>query len=94
MLQDTQLMALILVLLLIDCVIATLWVTFDPLQRQLRNLTMEYAAADRGVVYLPQVRKDTGRETSERRTRSERRNEDRKGGVGETSVRNLIMRTK
>ena len=55
MLQDTQLIALILVLLLIDCVIATLWVTFDPLQRQLRNLTMEYAPGDRGVVYLPQV---------------------------------------
>ena len=69
MLQDTQLMALILVLLLIDCVIATLWVTFDPLQRQLRNLTMEYAAADRGVVYLPQVRRRHGagdvRETDE-----------------------------
>ncbi|XP_043240251.1 gamma-aminobutyric acid type B receptor subunit 2-like [Amphibalanus amphitrite] len=55
MLQDTQLIALILVLLLIDCVIATLWVTLDPLQRQLRNLTMEYAPGDRGVVYLPQV---------------------------------------
>ncbi|XP_037087460.1 gamma-aminobutyric acid type B receptor subunit 2-like [Pollicipes pollicipes] len=55
MLQDTQLMSLILVLLLFDCVIVTVWVTFDPMQRQLRNLTMEYSAWDRGVAYLPQV---------------------------------------
>ncbi|XP_025159952.1 uncharacterized protein LOC105188609 isoform X2 [Harpegnathos saltator] len=55
LLQDTQLISLICVLLLIDCLIVTLWVTLDPMQRHLRNLTLEISPQDRGVVYQPQV---------------------------------------
>ncbi|XP_023290451.1 gamma-aminobutyric acid type B receptor subunit 1 [Orussus abietinus] len=55
LLQDTQLMSLICVLLLIDGLVVTLWVTVDPMQRHLRNLTLEISAQDRGVVYQPQV---------------------------------------
>ncbi|XP_032666047.1 uncharacterized protein LOC116841788 isoform X2 [Odontomachus brunneus] len=55
LLQDTQLISLICVLLLIDCLVVTLWVTLDPMQRHLRNLTLEISPQDRGVVYQPQV---------------------------------------
>ncbi|XP_014468350.1 PREDICTED: uncharacterized protein LOC106741151 [Dinoponera quadriceps] len=55
LLQDTQLISLICVLLLIDCLMVTLWVTLDPMQRHLRNLTLEISPQDRGVVYQPQV---------------------------------------
>ncbi|CAL7934649.1 unnamed protein product [Xylocopa violacea] len=55
LLQDTQLISLICVLLLIDGLVVTLWVTFDPMQRHLRNLTLEINPQDRGVVYQPQV---------------------------------------
>ncbi|XP_063223115.1 uncharacterized protein LOC134531347 [Bacillus rossius redtenbacheri] len=55
LLQDTQLISLICVLLLIDGLIVTLWVIIDPIQRHLRNLTMEMSEADRSVVYQPQV---------------------------------------
>ncbi|XP_024947329.1 gamma-aminobutyric acid type B receptor subunit 1 isoform X2 [Cephus cinctus] len=55
LLQDTQLISLICVLLLIDGLVVTLWVTMDPMQRHLRNLTLEINAQDRGVVYQPQV---------------------------------------
>ncbi|KDR18733.1 Gamma-aminobutyric acid type B receptor subunit 2 [Zootermopsis nevadensis] len=55
LLQDTQLISLICVLLLIDGLIMTLWVIIDPLQRHLRNLTLEISASDRSVVYQPQV---------------------------------------
>ncbi|XP_017760130.1 PREDICTED: uncharacterized protein LOC108550782 [Eufriesea mexicana] len=55
LLQDTQLISLICVLLLIDGLVVTLWVTFDPMQRHLRNLTLEISPQDRGVVYQPQV---------------------------------------
>jgi hypothetical protein len=46
---------LICVLLLIDGLIVTLWVIIDPIQRHLRNLTLEISASDRSVVYQPQV---------------------------------------
>ncbi|KAG7213363.1 hypothetical protein KM043_002659 [Ampulex compressa] len=55
LLQDTQLISLICVLLLIDGLVVTLWVTLDPMQRHLRNLTLEISPQDRGVVYQPQV---------------------------------------
>ncbi|XP_061930542.1 uncharacterized protein LOC108000878 isoform X3 [Apis cerana] len=55
LLQDTQLISLICVLLLIDGLVVTLWVTFDPMQRHLRNLTLEMNPQDRGVVYQSQV---------------------------------------
>ncbi|XP_075225700.1 gamma-aminobutyric acid type B receptor subunit 3 [Lycorma delicatula] len=55
LLQDTQLISLICVLLLIDGLIVTLWVVFDPMQRHLRNLTLEISTTDRSVVYQPQV---------------------------------------
>lgn len=58
LLQDTQLIILICVLLLIDCLVVTLWVTLDPMQRHLRNLTLEISPQDRGVVYQPQVKRD------------------------------------
>lgn len=57
LLQDTQLISLICVLLLIDGLVVTLWVTFDPMQRHLRNLTLEMNPQDRGVVYQSQVSK-------------------------------------
>ncbi|KAK0083712.1 hypothetical protein PV325_008334 [Microctonus aethiopoides] len=55
LLQDTQLISLICVLLLIDGLVVTLWVTLDPMERYLRNLTLEINPQDRGVVYQPQV---------------------------------------
>ncbi|CAN7936947.1 unnamed protein product, partial [Ixodes hexagonus] len=54
LLQDQQLIALVCLLVLIDCAIVTLWVTFDPMERTLRNLTMQISKAERDVVYLPQ----------------------------------------
>ncbi|XP_033225853.1 gamma-aminobutyric acid type B receptor subunit 2 [Belonocnema kinseyi] len=55
LLQDTQLISLICILLLIDGLVVTLWVSLDPMQRHLRNLTLEINPQDRGVVYQPQV---------------------------------------
>ncbi|XP_046827402.1 gamma-aminobutyric acid type B receptor subunit 2 isoform X1 [Vespa crabro] len=55
LLQDTQLISLICILLLIDGLVVTLWVTLDPMQRHLRNLTLEINPQDRGVVYQLQV---------------------------------------
>ncbi|KAF4520555.1 hypothetical protein B566_EDAN008754 [Ephemera danica] len=55
LLQDTQLISLICALLLIDCLIVTLWVSVDPMQRHLRNLSLEISTSDRSVVYQPQV---------------------------------------
>ncbi|KAL3234091.1 hypothetical protein MRX96_022836 [Rhipicephalus microplus] len=54
LLQDQQLIALVCVLVLIDCAIVTLWVTFDPMERIMRNLTMQISRLERDVVYLPQ----------------------------------------
>ncbi|RZF44490.1 hypothetical protein LSTR_LSTR002263 [Laodelphax striatellus] len=53
--KDTQLISLICVLLLIDGLVVTLWVVFDPMERHLRNLSLEISATDRSVVYQPQV---------------------------------------
>lgn len=55
LLQDTQLILMICVLLLMDGLIVTLWVIVDPMQRDLRNLTLEISSVDRSVVYQPQV---------------------------------------
>ncbi|XP_071455061.1 uncharacterized protein GABA-B-R3 [Hetaerina americana] len=55
MLQDTQLMSLICVLLLMDGLMVTLWVSVDPMQRHLKNLSLEISTSDRSVVYQPQV---------------------------------------
>ncbi|KAG0430048.1 hypothetical protein HPB47_023045 [Ixodes persulcatus] len=54
LLQDQQLIALVCLLVVIDCAIVTLWVIFDPMERTLRNLTMQISKAERDVVYLPQ----------------------------------------
>ncbi|XP_070391113.1 gamma-aminobutyric acid type B receptor subunit 2 isoform X1 [Dermacentor albipictus] len=54
LLQDQQLIALVCVLVLIDCAIVTLWVTCDPMERTMRNLTMQISKLERDVVYLPQ----------------------------------------
>ncbi|XP_059477386.1 gamma-aminobutyric acid type B receptor subunit 2 isoform X2 [Neocloeon triangulifer] len=55
LLQDTQLISLICALLLVDILIVTLWVSVDPMQRHLKNLSLEISAIDRSVVYQPQV---------------------------------------
>lgn len=57
LLQDKQLISLIGALLLVDGLVVTLWVTVDPMERHLRNLTLEISAEDRSVVYQPQVGK-------------------------------------
>ncbi|XP_020287722.1 gamma-aminobutyric acid type B receptor subunit 1 isoform X2 [Pseudomyrmex gracilis] len=55
LLQDTPLIFLICMLLVIDVIVVTLWVILDPMQRHLQNLTLEISPQDRGVVYQPQV---------------------------------------
>lgn len=55
LLQDTQLISLICILLFIDGIVVTLWITLDPMERYLRNLTLEINPNERGVVYQPQV---------------------------------------
>lgn len=55
MLRDTQLIALVCALLLLDGLVVTLWVISDPMERHLSNLTLEISSIDRGVVYQPQV---------------------------------------
>lgn len=55
MLQDTQLISLVCALLLLDGLVLTLWVVFDPMERHLSNLTLEISLTDRSVVYQPQV---------------------------------------
>jgi hypothetical protein len=50
-------MTLIMALLLIDCIIVSSWAIFDPMHRDLQNLTLEIDPSDRSVVYQPQVRK-------------------------------------
>lgn len=56
MLRDTQLISLVCALLLLDGLMVTLWVVADPMERHLSNLTLEISAADRSVVYQPQVK--------------------------------------
>ncbi|XP_059055510.1 gamma-aminobutyric acid type B receptor subunit 2 [Achroia grisella] len=55
LLQDTQLISLVCALLVIDGLIVTLWVMLDPMERHLKNLTIEISATDRSVVYQPQI---------------------------------------
>lgn len=59
LLRDTQLMTLIMVLVLIDCIIVSSWAIFDPMHVNLRNLTLEIDPSDRTVVYQPQVKTHT-----------------------------------
>lgn len=54
-LQDTQLILLVCALLLIDGLVLTVWVVMDPMDRVLRNLTLQVSATDPSVIYLPQV---------------------------------------
>jgi len=49
-------MSLIMALLLIDCIIVSSWAAFDPMKRDLRNLTLQIDPDDRSVVYQPQVK--------------------------------------
>ena len=55
LLADTQLIGLILVLLLVDTVVVSVWIGLDPMERNLRNLTMVVDPEDRTVVYQTQV---------------------------------------
>nr|XP_045622082.1 gamma-aminobutyric acid type B receptor subunit 2-like [Procambarus clarkii] len=55
LLKDKQLITVIMVLLAVDVVIVSAWVTVDPMTRHLHNLTLEISAGHRGVVYQPQV---------------------------------------
>ncbi|KAK8727205.1 hypothetical protein OTU49_009749, partial [Cherax quadricarinatus] len=55
LLKDKQLITVIMVLLAVDVVIVSAWVSVDPLTRHLHNLTLEMSTEDRGVVYQPQV---------------------------------------
>ncbi|XP_055540393.1 gamma-aminobutyric acid type B receptor subunit 2 isoform X2 [Wyeomyia smithii] len=54
-LRDTQLISLIGALLLLDACVVSFWMTADPMERYLHNLTLEISATDRSLVYLPQV---------------------------------------
>ncbi|XP_068632581.1 gamma-aminobutyric acid type B receptor subunit 2 [Battus philenor] len=55
LLQDTPLISLVCALLLIDGLIVTLWAIIDPMERHLKNLTIEISSTDRSVVYQPQI---------------------------------------
>ncbi|XP_060803785.1 gamma-aminobutyric acid type B receptor subunit 2 [Amyelois transitella] len=55
LLQDTPLISLVCALLLIDGLIVTLWAKLDPMERHLKNLTIEVSPNGRSVVYQPQI---------------------------------------
>lgn len=55
MLKDTKLIFMVCCLLLVDALVVTFWTLSDPMERQLRNLTLEISLTDRSVVYQPQV---------------------------------------
>ncbi|CAH2241570.1 jg3906 [Pararge aegeria aegeria] len=55
LLQDTPLISLVCALLVIDGLIVTLWAFLDPMERHLKNLTIEISSTDRSVVYQPQI---------------------------------------
>ncbi|KAG1701389.1 Gamma-aminobutyric acid type B receptor subunit 2 [Nymphon striatum] len=55
MLKDKQLIAMVTVLLVIDCFLVTLWVCVDPMNRRLWNLTIEISKTERNVAYQDQV---------------------------------------
>lgn len=47
-------------LLLVDAFVVTFWTLSDPMERHLKNLTLEISLTDRSVVYQPQVRPGIG----------------------------------
>jgi len=55
MLRDTKLISMVCCLLLVDALVVTFWTVSDPMERHLRNLTLEISLTDRSVVYQPQV---------------------------------------
>lgn len=55
LLRDKQLIASIGLLLIIDVIILTFWMTFDPMQKTFYNLTIENSSTDRGIQYQLQV---------------------------------------
>lgn len=55
MLKDTKLISMVCCLLLVDALVVTFWTVSDPMERHLRNLTLEISSTDRSVVYQPQV---------------------------------------
>lgn len=55
MLRDTKLISMVCCLLLVDALVITFWTLSDPMERHLRNLTLEISLTDRSVVYQPQV---------------------------------------
>uniref|UniRef100_A0A6P7FG10 Gamma-aminobutyric acid type B receptor subunit 2-like n=1 Tax=Diabrotica virgifera virgifera TaxID=50390 RepID=A0A6P7FG10_DIAVI len=55
LLKDKQLIALIFVPIIFDGFILTLWLTIDPLRRDVYNLTKEISFGEKGVDYQPQV---------------------------------------
>ncbi|GFS69808.1 gamma-aminobutyric acid type B receptor subunit 2 [Nephila pilipes] len=52
LLHDQQLLGMVSVLLLIDCILVILWVTIDPMERKLISLSMQVNKDERNVVYL------------------------------------------
>lgn len=55
LLKDKQLIISIFILLLIDGVVVIFWNAFDPMERHINNLTLEFSRGEHGVVYQPQV---------------------------------------
>lgn len=55
MLKDTKLICMVCCLLLVDALVVTFWTLSDPMERHLKNLTLEISHTDRSVVYQPQV---------------------------------------
>ncbi|XP_076321720.1 gamma-aminobutyric acid type B receptor subunit 2-like [Tachypleus tridentatus] len=54
LLQDQQLIGMVCVLVLVDIFLVTLWVTVDPMERQLQNLTLQFSLVERNVEVIPQ----------------------------------------
>ncbi|GBM40221.1 Gamma-aminobutyric acid type B receptor subunit 2 [Araneus ventricosus] len=52
LLHDQQLLGMVSVLLLIDCILIILWVVIDPMERKLISLSMQVNKDERNVVYL------------------------------------------
>ncbi|KAF8790456.1 Gamma-aminobutyric acid type B receptor subunit like protein [Argiope bruennichi] len=52
LLHDQQLLGMVSVLLLIDCILIILWVIIDPMERKLISLSMQVNKDERNVVYL------------------------------------------
>lgn len=55
MLQDTQLIILVCVLLVFDGIVVTIWISTDPLERQLKNVSLDLSSSDRSVLFQNQV---------------------------------------